>query len=120
METLFVALRALLVVGSMVVVAATSLSALRTFVLPRAANTHQLVAAGVPVRPDPDECWQAFAGWRVNYDSVLLGLASVTMAPLSPWSSDRSPAFRSPLLRRRAVRSHRSALARQKSRNESQ
>lgn len=65
----------------------------------------QLTEAGLPVRPDPDRCWVAFAGWRVNYDRVLLGLAAVTMAPLSPWSSDRSPAFRSPLLRRRAARS---------------
>ena len=31
----------------------------------------------------------------------------VTMAPLSPWSSDRSPAFRSPLLRGRAGRARR-------------
>lgn len=81
---------------------------------------HQLAAAGVPVRPDPEECWVAFAGWRVNYDSVLLGLAAVTMAPVSPWSSDRSPAFRSPLLRRRAERSHRAALDRRRSENESQ
>lgn len=67
----------------------------------------QLAAAGVPVRPDAEQCWLDFAGWRVNYDTVLLGLASVTMAPLSPWSSDRSPAFRSPLLHRRARRSAR-------------
>ncbi len=65
----------------------------------------ELAAAGVPVRPDSEQCWVDFAGWRVNYDTVLLGLASVTMAPMSPWSSDRSPAFRSPLLRRRAARS---------------
>jgi len=63
----------------------------------------ELAAAGVPVRPDPEVCWTAYRGWRVNYDTVLLGLAAVTMAPASPWSSDRSPAFRSPLLRRRRV-----------------
>ena len=80
----------------------------------------QLAAAGVPVRPDPDACWLAFSGWRVNYDTVLLGLASVTMAPLSPWSSDRSPAFRSPLLRRRAGRSHAEQTARRTARNETQ
>jgi len=61
----------------------------------------ELAEAGVPVRPDPEECWVAYGGWRVNYDTALLGLAAVTMAPTSPWSSDRSPAFRSPLLRRR-------------------
>ena len=32
----------------------------------------------------------AFAGWRVNYDDVLLQMASLTMAPYAPWSSDRS------------------------------
>ncbi len=64
----------------------------------------ELAEAGVPVRPDPDQCWLDFRGWRVNYDTVLLGLASVTMAPLSPWSSDRSPAFRSPLIQRRTGR----------------
>ena len=64
----------------------------------------ELARAGVPVRLDAEQCWVDFAGWRVNYDTVLLGLASVTMAPLSPWSSDRSPAFRSPLLRGRASR----------------
>jgi len=61
----------------------------------------ELADASVPVKPDPDQCWLDYAGWRVNYDTALLGLAAVTMAPTSPWSSDRSPAFRSPLLRRR-------------------
>jgi len=65
----------------------------------------ELADAGVPVKADPDRCWADYAGWRVNYDTVLLALASVTMAPSSPWSSDRSPAFRSPLLRRRGSRS---------------
>ena len=62
---------------------------------------HQLAAAGVPLKADPDRCWLDYAGWRVNYDTVLLRLAAVTMAPMSPWSSDRSPAYRTPLLRRR-------------------
>ena len=62
----------------------------------------QLAAAGVPVRPDAEQCWVDYAGWRVNYDKVLLGLAAVTMAPVSPWSSDRSPNLRTTLIRRRA------------------
>jgi hypothetical protein len=45
--------------------------------------------AGVPVRPDPERCWRDFAGWRVNYDAALVGLARLTMAPQAPWSSDR-------------------------------
>jgi hypothetical protein len=51
---------------------------------------NQLAAAGLPLKPDRDQCWQDFAGWRVNYDTVLLRLAALTMAPYAPWSSDRS------------------------------
>jgi len=54
------------------------------------AAYEELGAAGVPVRPDRERCWRDFAGWRVNYDAVLLGLAAFTMAPYAPWSSDRS------------------------------
>ena len=61
----------------------------------------QLVADGVPVRDDVEQCWQAFAGWRVNYDEVLIALASVTMAPYAAWISDRSIRVRRPRLRPR-------------------
>lgn len=54
------------------------------------AACDQLAAAGVPLKPDRDQAWQDFAGWRVNYDRVLLALAGLTMAPYAPWSSDRS------------------------------
>jgi len=60
----------------------------------------QLAAAGVPLKPDRDQCWRAFRGWRVNYDTVLLALARLTMAPYAPWSSDRSLVPRRSLLRR--------------------
>jgi hypothetical protein len=50
----------------------------------------EMLAAGVPLKPDRDQCWRAFAGWRVNYDAVLLQLAALTMAPYAPWISDRS------------------------------
>jgi hypothetical protein len=49
----------------------------------------RLAASGVPVRADRDQCWRDFAGWRVNYDAPLVGLARLTMAPPAPWSSDR-------------------------------
>ena len=29
---------------------------------------------GVPIKADRDQAWRDFAGWRVNYDTVLLGL----------------------------------------------
>jgi hypothetical protein len=45
---------------------------------------------GLPVVDDLDEAWLHFAGWRVNYDTVLLTLAQITSAPVAPWVSDRS------------------------------
>jgi hypothetical protein len=50
----------------------------------------QLQGAGVPLKADRDKAWKDFRGWRVNYDTVLLALAALTMAPYAPWSSDRS------------------------------
>src|SRR3954447_12171823 len=35
----------------------------------------QLAAAGVPLVADVDQAWRDFAGWRVNYDTVLVPLA---------------------------------------------
>jgi hypothetical protein len=52
---------------------------------------------GVPVKADREQAWRDFSGWRVNYDSVLLSLAGLVMAPYAPWISDRSP--RTPLAR---------------------
>ncbi|MDQ3758116.1 MAG: hypothetical protein M3394_09740, partial [Actinomycetota bacterium] len=58
--------------------------------------------AGVPLRADLDQAWRDFAGWRVNYDRVLVALAGYTEAPPAPWSSDRAqPWQRPPLVRRR-------------------
>ncbi len=50
-----------------------------------------LAAEGLPMRADREQAWVDFAGWRVNYDAVLLALASFLMAPYAPWVSDRSP-----------------------------
>lgn len=49
----------------------------------------QLIEQGVPLKPDRDQTWSDFIGWRVNYDRVLIALARMTMAPEAPWSSDR-------------------------------
>ena len=49
-----------------------------------------LAEAGVPIKADRDEAWQNFKGWRVNYDSVLMAMCNIVMAPYAPWSSDRS------------------------------
>lgn len=50
----------------------------------------RLAAAGLPLKPDRDQTWKDYTGWRVNYDTVLISLASLTMAPFAPWISDRS------------------------------
>jgi len=50
----------------------------------------ELEAAGVALKPDRDQAWRDFAGWRVNYDTVLLALARLTEAPPAAWSSDRA------------------------------
>jgi hypothetical protein len=49
----------------------------------------ELQAAGVPLKPDRDQAWRDYAGWRVNYDRVLVALCSLVVAPPAKWSSDR-------------------------------
>jgi hypothetical protein len=49
----------------------------------------ELERAGVPLKHDRDQAWRDFAGWRVNYDRVLISLAALTEAPMALWSSDR-------------------------------
>ncbi len=48
---------------------------------------------GVPIKPDREQAWLDFAGWRVNYDETLLNLAGITLPPYAPWSSDRARGF---------------------------
>lgn len=65
------------------------------------AVVDRLAADGVPIVEDRDRAWRDFAGWRVNYDAVLLSLAELTVAPYAPWTSDRSaPGRAQPRLRR--------------------
>lgn len=53
----------------------------------------KLAASGIPLKPDRDQAWHDFVGWRVNYDTVLLALCALTTAPTAPWSADRAPAM---------------------------
>jgi hypothetical protein len=53
------------------------------------AALDELAEAGVPLKADREQAWRDFSGWRVNYDSVLLTLAELTIAPPARWSSDR-------------------------------
>ncbi|GJG84978.1 hypothetical protein tb265_01590 [Gemmatimonadetes bacterium T265] len=45
---------------------------------------------GLEVGVDPEQAWADFVAARVQYDEVLLALATLTMAPEAPWSSDRA------------------------------
>lgn len=56
--------------------------------------------AGVPMLADRDQAWRDFAGWRVNYDAVLIALCDLVMAPIARWSSDRPVPPRAPRQRR--------------------
>ncbi|HTP03089.1 MAG TPA: hypothetical protein VMJ64_17060 [Anaerolineales bacterium] len=49
----------------------------------------QLEAAGLPLKPDREQAWRDFAGWRVNYDRSLVEICGLVMAPFAVWSSDR-------------------------------
>jgi hypothetical protein len=54
------------------------------------AALDKIAGFGIPIHANRDECWDHFAGWRVNYDEVLLRLAWITTAPYGYWSSDRA------------------------------
>jgi hypothetical protein len=56
----------------------------------------EMAAAGLAVKADRDQAWEDWKGWRVNYDTVLLNLARLVEAPLTPWISDRSPVGANP------------------------
>jgi hypothetical protein len=51
---------------------------------------NRLASKGIPLKADREQAWRDFAGWRVNYDAILLALCDLTMAPYAPWSSDRA------------------------------
>jgi len=57
------------------------------------AALDQLAASGAPVKADRNQAWLDFAGWRVNYDLVLVSLARLTMAPEAPWTGPRGEPF---------------------------
>ena len=55
------------------------------FVQAAAAFTDQ----NLPIKADLAQAWQDFAGWRVNYDSVLSALKEITLAPPTEWLGGR-------------------------------
>lgn len=48
----------------------------------------ELAAVGVPLKPDLDQAWADFAGWRVNYDESLLGLMHYLRIEPGEWFGD--------------------------------
>jgi hypothetical protein len=38
----------------------------------------------------PDEAWDHFRGWRVNYESLAYAFADLTTAPPGPWTGPRA------------------------------
>ena len=54
------------------------------------AECKRMADRGVPMKADLEQAWIDFRGWRVNYDTVLITLAGLIMAPYAPWVSDRS------------------------------
>lgn len=49
----------------------------------------ELRAIDIPLKADLDQAWRDYSGWRVNYDTVLLQLCALVLAPPAKWSSDR-------------------------------
>jgi hypothetical protein len=65
----------------------------------------ELEAEGIPLKADRDEAWRSFSGWRVNYDTVLVGISKLVVAPEARWSSDRPGDRHKPtVIRRRRPR----------------
>jgi hypothetical protein len=61
----------------------------------------ELARSNLPIKADRDQAWRDFTGWRVNYDTVLRTLCTLTMAPYAPWSSDRALPYRPMRIQRR-------------------
>jgi hypothetical protein len=64
------------------------------------AALDEMAEASVPLKADREQAWRDFVGWRVNYDTVLLALAELMIAPPARWSSDRQLADAPPLVLR--------------------
>lgn len=52
-------------------------------------GVERLVQVNFPFERTPEEAWRHFAGWRVNYESIVDALSVAVMAPPAPWTLDR-------------------------------
>jgi hypothetical protein len=46
-----------------------------------------MASSGIPLVADLDQAWLDFAGWRVNYDTIIEAAAVLVDAPPSPWDT---------------------------------
>ncbi len=49
----------------------------------------ELRSRGIPLKPDLDQAWADFAGWRVNYDASLMGLIAYLRIEPGEWFGDQ-------------------------------
>jgi hypothetical protein len=54
-----------------------------------AGGVHLLEDAGFQMERTPEQAWDHFKGWRVNYEGVAYALADAIVAPPGPWSGPR-------------------------------
>ncbi len=48
----------------------------------------ELRKEGVPLKADLEQAWKDFAGWRVNYDTLLVTLSQMFVVPPSIWENE--------------------------------
>jgi hypothetical protein len=53
-------------------------------------GVHRLQKLGFPMERTPEEAWDHFRGWRVNYEAVAYAIADSVVAPPGPWSGPRA------------------------------
>jgi hypothetical protein len=63
----------------------------------------RLATLGFPMSRSADEAWPHFRGWRVNYESVIYGLAKDLDAPPARWAGPRLGALAESLVPIRPV-----------------
>ena len=54
-----------------------------------AGGVRKLQEVGFAMERTPEDAWQDFRGWRVNYESLCYALADATVAVPGPWSGPR-------------------------------
>src|SRR5918992_3072363 len=52
-------------------------------------GVRKLQEVGFAMERTPEDAWQDFRGWRVNYESLCYALADATVAVPGPWSGPR-------------------------------